>query len=115
MAEAYQELYTDAKFAIGPPVENGFYYDIDFGENQIHEEVLEKIEKKIIELARKKSVFERKEVSKEKALHYYQEKGNEYKVELIEDLEDGDITFYSQGNFTDICCGPYITDSCLVK
>lgn len=115
LAEAVQELYPDAKFAIGPPVENGFYYDIDFGENQIHEEDLEKIEKKIIELARKKSVFERKEVSKEKALHYYQEKGNEYKVELIEGLEDGDITFYSQGNFTDLCRGPHIPDSSLVK
>lgn len=115
LAEAVQELYPDAKFAIGPPVENGFYYDIDFGENQIHEEDLEKIEKKIIELARKKSVFERKEVSKEKALDYYQEKGNEYKVELIEGLEDGDITFYSQGNFTDLCRGPHIPDSSLVK
>lgn len=115
LAEAVQELYPDAKFTIGPPVENGFYYDIDFGENQIHEEDLEKIEKKIIELARKKSVFERKEVSKEKALHYYQEKGNEYKVELIEGLEDGDITFYSQGNFTDLCRGPHIPDSSLVK
>lgn len=115
LAEAVQVLYPDAKFAIGPPVENGFYYDIDFGDYQIHEEDLEKIEKKILEMARKKSVFERKEISKEEALNYYQDKANEYKTELIEGLEDGEITFYSQGSFTDLCRGPHIPETSLVK
>lgn len=115
LAEAVQALYPEAKFAIGPPIENGFYYDIDFGGHQIHEEDLEKIEKKFIELARKKSVFERKEISKEEALSFYQDKGNEYKTELIEGLEDGDITFYTQGDFTDLCRGPHIPDTGIVK
>ncbi|MDR9416840.1 MAG: threonine--tRNA ligase, partial [Gracilimonas sp.] len=115
LAEAIQELYPNAKFAIGPPIENGFYYDIDFGDKQVTQEDLPKIEKKIIEMARKKSEFERKNVTKDKALSFYEEKGNEYKVELIKDLEDGNITFYTQGNFTDLCRGPHIPSTKDVK
>ncbi|HBQ58184.1 MAG TPA: threonine--tRNA ligase, partial [Balneolaceae bacterium] len=115
LAEAIQDLYPKAKFAIGPPIESGFYYDIDFGDKQISQEDLPKIEKKIIEMARKKTEFERKEVSKDEALSFYEEKGNEYKVELIENLEDGNITFYTQGDFTDLCRGPHIPNTKDVK
>jgi threonyl-tRNA synthetase len=115
LAEAVQELYPEAKFGIGPPIENGFYYDIDFGDKQISQEDLEKIEKKFLEVARNKSSFERKEVSKSEALDFYKEKGNEYKVDLIEGLEDGEITFYTQGNFTDLCRGPHIPNTGSVK
>ena len=115
LAEAVQELYPDAKFGIGPPIENGFYYDIDFGDVQITQDDLEKIEKKFIEKARKKSEFERREVSKEEALNFYKAKGNEYKVDLIKDLEDGTITFYTQGDFTDLCRGPHIPNTSDVK
>lgn len=115
LAEAVQELYPEAKFGIGPPIENGFYYDIDFGDKQINQEDLPKIEKKFIEMARKKSEFERRNVSKDEALSFYKERGNEYKVDLIEDLEDGTITFYEQGNFTDLCRGPHIPSTGDVK
>lgn len=115
LAEAIQELYPDAKFGIGPPIESGFYYDIDFGDKQITQEDLPKIEKKFIEMARKKSEFERREVSKEEALSFYKERGNEYKVDLIQDLEDGTITFYQQGDFTDLCRGPHIPSTGDVK
>jgi threonyl-tRNA synthetase len=115
LAEAIQELYPDAKFGIGPPIENGFYYDIDFGDKQITQEDLPKIEQKFIEMARKKSEFERREVSKDEALSFYKERGNEYKVDLIEDLEDGTITFYEQGDFTDLCRGPHIPSTGDVK
>ncbi|MBD3615960.1 MAG: threonine--tRNA ligase [Gracilimonas sp.] len=115
LAEAVQELYPEAKFGIGPPIESGFYYDIDFGEEQITQEDLPKIEDKFIEMARKKSEFERKNVSKDEALNFYKEKGNEYKIDLIKDLEDGNITFYTQGDFTDLCRGPHIPDSGIVK
>tara|TARA_Y100001935_G_C17311810_1_gene517302 strand:+ start:2832 stop:4775 length:1944 start_codon:yes stop_codon:yes gene_type:complete len=115
LAEAVQELYPEAKFGIGPPIENGFYYDIDFGEKQITQDDLEAIEKKFLEVARKKSSFERKEISKEEALSFYKEKGNEYKVDLIEGLEDGNITFYTQGDFTDLCRGPHIPNTGVVK
>ena len=115
LAEAVQELYPDAKFGIGPPIENGFYYDIDFGDQQITQADLEKIEKKFLEVARNKNSFERKEISKADALSFYKEKGNEYKVDLIEGLDDGDITFYTQGNFTDLCRGPHIPNTGVVK
>src|SRR6056297_3807426 len=115
LAEAIQELYPEAKFGIGPPIESGFYYDIDFGDDQITQEDLEKIEKKFIEMARKKSEFERREVSKNEALSFYKERGNEYKVDLIEGLEDGTITFYEQGDFTDLCRGPHIPSTGDVK
>lgn len=115
LAEAVQELYPEAKFGIGPPIENGFYYDIDFGDKQITQDDLAVIEKKVIEVARRKSTFERKEISKQEALSFYQEKGNEYKVDLIEGLDDGEITFYTQGNFTDLCRGPHIPSTGIVK
>ncbi len=115
LAEAVQELYPDAKFGIGPPIENGFYYDIDFGDEQITQDDLAQIEKKFLEVARNKSTFDRKEISKNDALEFYKDRGNEYKVDLIEGLEDGDITFYTQGNFTDLCRGPHIPNSGVVK
>ncbi|PKD44560.1 threonine--tRNA ligase [Rhodohalobacter barkolensis] len=115
LAEAIQELYPDAKFGIGPPIENGFYYDIDFGDESFGQDHLSKVEDKMIELARNKSEFKRRDVSKEEALEFYKERGNEYKVDLIEDLEDGTITFYEQGSFTDLCKGPHIPDTSLIK
>lgn len=115
LAEAIQELYPNAKFGIGPPIENGFYYDIDFGDQTIGHDDLEKIENKMIELARKKSEFECKPVSKKEALEFYEQKGNEYKVDLIKDLEDGNITFYVQGDFTDLCRGPHIPNTGRIK
>lgn len=115
LAEAVQELYPEAKFGIGPPIENGFYYDIDFGDTQITQDDLTEIEKKFLEVARTKSTFDRKEISKADALSFYKEKENEYKVDLIEGLTDGDITLYTQGNFTDLCRGPHIPNSGIVK
>jgi len=115
LAEAVQELYPQAKFGIGPPIETGFYYDIDFGDDQISQEDLAAIEKKFLELARTKSTFERKEISKSDALSFYSAIGNEYKVDLIEGLEDGSITFYTQGKFTDLCRGPHIPNTGAVK
>jgi threonyl-tRNA synthetase len=115
LAEAIQELYPQAKFGIGPPIESGFYYDIDFGDNQIGQEDLSKIENKFIEMARKKSEFKRKDISKQEALEFYKDIGNEYKVDLIEDLEDGTITFYTQGDFTDLCRGPHVPNTGDVK
>lgn len=115
LAEAVQELYPDAQFGIGPPIETGFYYDIDFGDKQITQDDLVKIEQKFLEVARRKSTFERKEVSKAEALSFYNERGNGYKVDLIEGLDDGDITFYTQGNFTDLCKGPHIPNTGVVK
>ncbi len=115
LAEAVQELYPNARFGIGPPIENGFYYDIDFGNQTVGQDELPELEEKMIELARKKSEFDRKEVSKQEALEFYKEKGNEYKIDLIKDLEDGSITFYTQGEFTDLCRGPHIPDTGRVK
>lgn len=115
LAEAVQELYPQAKFGIGPPIENGFYYDIDFGDDAIAATDLTKIEQKFLELARHKNSFERKEISKSQALAHYKEKGNEYKVDLIEGLEDGSITFYTQGNFTDLCRGPHVPSTGVIK
>jgi len=116
LAEAVQKLYPDAKFGIGPPIENGFYYDIDFGHQSISKEDLPKIEKKMIELARKKSEFKRKKVSKEEALEYYSaKKKNKYKIDLIKGLEDETITFYTQGKFTDLCKGPHIPHTGKIK
>ena len=115
LAEAVQELYPDAKFGIGPPIEDGFYYDIDFGDKHFGQDQLEEVEDKMIELARKKSEFNKREVTKKEALDFYQKKNNEYKVDLIEDLDDQVITFYEQGNFTDLCRGPHIPDSSFIK
>lgn len=115
MAEALESLYPGVKLAIGPPVENGFYYDVDFGSHAFAQEDFDKVEKKMLELARTKSEFTRKEVSKADALQYFTEKGDPYKIELINDLEDGKITFYTQGNFTDLCRGPHIPNTGFVK
>ncbi len=116
MAEALEALYPGIKFGIGPAIENGFYYDVELPENAtISEKDFPKIEKKIIELARRKVPYVRKEVSKTDALKYFTEKNDPYKIELINDLEDGTITFYTQGNFTDLCRGPHIPDTGLIK
>ena len=115
MAEAIKHFFPNAKFTIGPPIENGFYYDIDFGEENIVEADLAKIEKKILELAGQKNTFDRKEVSKADAVEFYSKTGNEYKLELIDELEDGTITFYTQGEFTDLCRGPHIPHTGFIK
>ncbi len=108
MAEALEALYPGVRFGVGPAVETGFYYDVDLGDRTISESDLKAIEDKMIELARTKETFERKEVSKAEALKYFTEKGDPYKVELIGDLEDGTITFYTNGCFTDLCRGPHL-------
>ncbi|MBL56897.1 MAG: threonine--tRNA ligase [Flavobacteriales bacterium] len=115
MAEAIQYLYPETKFAIGPPIENGFYYDVDLGGKTISESDFKKIEDKMLDLARQKNPFERKEVPKEEAISYFKEKGDEYKLELLEDLEDGNITFYTQGDFTDLCRGPHVPNTGIIK
>ncbi|HRK54426.1 MAG TPA: threonine--tRNA ligase [Cyclobacteriaceae bacterium] len=115
MAEALEALYPGVKFGIGPPIENGFYYDVDLGDRPFGEEELQAVEKKMIELARQGNTFTRKAVSKADALSYFKEKGDEYKLELIDGLEDGSITFYEQGNFTDLCRGPHVPTTGVIK
>ncbi len=107
-AEALEALYPGTKFGIGPAIETGFYYDVDMGEKSLSTNDFQKIEEKMTELARKKSQYIRKDVSKADAIQYFTEKGDEYKLELLEGLNDGDITFYTQGDFTDLCKGPHI-------
>ncbi len=108
LAEALEALFPGIKFGIGPPIENGFYYDVDTGDRPITAADIPAIEQKMLELARKKSAYRRREVSKAEAIRYFTEKGDEYKLELLEGLEDGQITFYEQGNFVDLCKGPHI-------
>tara|TARA_Y100000768_G_scaffold256557_1_gene195046 strand:+ start:892 stop:2838 length:1947 start_codon:yes stop_codon:yes gene_type:complete len=115
LAEALEYFYPGINLAIGPPIENGFYYDVDFKDHSISEKDLEKIEKKIIELAREKNPFLRKEITKKDALEYFKEKNDPYKVELLNDLEDGKITFYTQGKFTDLCRGPHLPNTGFIK
>ena len=115
MAEALEFHYPGIKLAIGPPVANGYYYDVDFMDYTIREEDLVKVEEKMKELAKQKNQFIRKEVSKADALAYFTEKEDPYKLELIQDLPDGSITFYTQGNFTDLCRGPHIPDTGFIK
>ena len=115
MAEALEFFYPGIKLAIGPPIENGFYYDVDFGDYDISEKDFPKIEQKILELAREKNEFTRKEISKKDAISYFTQKEDPYKLELLNDLEDGNITFYSQGNFTDLCRGPHIPHTGFIK
>ena len=115
MAEAIEFHYPGVKLAIGPNIENGFYYDIDFMDYEFGDSDLEKIEKKIIELARTKSEYIRKDISKADAIKYFTEKDDEYKLELIDGLEDGSITFYTQGEFTDLCRGPHIPNTGYIK
>ncbi len=108
LAEALEALFPGIKFGIGPPIENGFYYDVDTGDRPITAADIPAIEQKMLELARNKSEYRRREVSKADAIRYFTEKGDEYKLELLEGLEDGQITFYEQGNFVDLCKGPHI-------
>jgi threonyl-tRNA synthetase len=115
MAEALEALYPGTKFGIGPAIETGFYYDVDFGEQGFSSDDFKKIEDKMLELARNKEEFIRKPVSKADAIDYFTEKGDEYKLDLIKDLPDGSITFYSQGDFTDLCRGPHIPNTGFVK
>lgn len=115
MAEAIESIYPGSKFAIGPPVENGFYYDIDFGDRSISLDDLSQIESKMLDLARKNSDFYRKEISKADAISYFKEKGDQYKLELLDGLQDGNITFYTQGDFTDLCRGPHIPNTGFIK
>jgi len=115
MAEALEALYPGIKFGIGPPIENGFYYDVDFGDKPLDGSELEKIEAKMMDLARQKNDYIRKEVSKKDAIAYFTEKGDEYKLDLLEGLEDGSITFYEQGNFVDLCRGPHIPNTGFIK
>lgn len=115
MAEAIELLFPGVKFGIGPDIENGFYYDIDFGNHAISSDDFPKIEKKMLELAREKQSFVRKEVSKDEALGYFSRKGDEYKVELLQDLAEGSITFYESGHFTDLCRGPHLPDTSPIK
>lgn len=115
MAEALEALYPGVKLGIGPAIENGFYYDVDFGDLEFEGSELEKVEKKMTELAREKNEYIRKDISKNDAVAYFEEKEDEYKLELLEGLEDGTITFYKQGNFTDLCRGPHIPQTGVIK
>ena len=115
MAEALEFFYPGIKLAIGPPIENGFYYDVDFGKHEFTDKDLAKVEKKMLELAREKNPFERKEISKKDAIEYFKTKEDPYKLELIDELEDGSITFYTQGNFTDLCRGPHLPHTGFIK
>ncbi|MFN5653397.1 MAG: threonine--tRNA ligase [Flavobacteriia bacterium] len=115
MAEALEFYYPGIKLAIGPPVANGFYYDVDLMEHSISEKDLEKIEQKMKELAKLKNPFVRQDISKADAIAYFEQKQDPYKLELLADLPDGSITFYTQGNFTDLCRGPHIPDTGFIK
>ena len=115
MAEALEILYPGIKFGIGPAIEQGFYYDIDFGDKDFDGTELEKVEKKMLELAQRKDTYVRKDVSKKDALDYFTKKGDEYKIELISDLEDGTISFYEVGEFVDLCRGPHIPSTGIIK
>jgi threonyl-tRNA synthetase len=115
LAEALESLYPGTKFGIGPAIETGFYYDVDFGDREFSSDDFKKIEDKFLELARLKSEYTKTAVSKADAIKYFEEKGDEYKLDLIKDLEDGKITFYNQGNFTDLCRGPHIPNTGFIK
>jgi len=115
MAEAVESMFPGVKFWVGPPVENGFYYDMDLGDRKIIEEELLALEKKMNELAKQNNVYVRKEVPKAEAVKYFTDKGDEYKLDLLQGLNDGEITFYTQGNFTDLCRGPHIPNTGIIK
>ena len=115
MAEALETIYPGVQFGIGPPIENGFYYDVDLGDRVLSVNDLPAIEQKMQELARAKSDYVRSDVRKAEAIAFFREKGDEYKLELLEELADGTITFYKQGNFTDLCRGPHIPNSDKIK
>lgn len=115
LAEAVESTFPGVKFWVGPPVENGFYYDMDLGDRKMGEEDLAALEKKMNELAKKNNVYERKEISKAEAVKYFEEKGDQYKLDLLQGLQDGEITFYTQGSFTDLCRGPHIPSTGFIK
>ena len=115
LAEALEALYPGIKLGIGPPIENGFYYDIDFGDHHFSSDEFSKVEQKMNELAKQANTYVREEISKDQAVAYFKDKNDPYKLELLEDLEDGTITFYHQGNFTDLCRGPHIPDTSKIK
>jgi threonyl-tRNA synthetase len=115
MAEALESLYPGVKFWVGPPVENGFYYDVDFGDHNFTDKDIPAVEQKMLELAKTKAPFVRRELSKDEAIAYFRAKGDEYKLDLLAGLEDGTISFYTQGGFTDLCRGPHMPHTGLVK
>jgi threonyl-tRNA synthetase len=115
MAEALESFYPGVKFGIGPPVDHGFYYDVDLGGQSISSEDFKKIEDKMLELAKQGNKYLRKEISKNDAIDYFTKKNDEYKLDLLKDLQDGQITFYQQGNFIDLCRGPHIPDTGFIK
>ncbi len=115
MAEALEALYPGVKFGTGPSLERGFYYDIDLGGQEFSNDDFAAVEAKMLELARQKNTYERKPISKAEAIEYFTEKGDEYKLELIDGLEDGSITLYTQGGFTDLCRGPHIPSTGFIK
>ena len=115
LAEALEALYPGVKFGIGPAIENGFYYDIDLGDHKFSSEDFAKLEAKMLELAKQEQVFKRQAISKAEAIQYFKEKNDPYKLELLEDLEDGNITFYQQGNFVDLCRGPHLPHTGHIK
>jgi threonyl-tRNA synthetase len=115
MAEALESMFDGIKFWVGPPVEFGFYYDVDFGEHKFTDAHIPELEKRMLELAKQKNPYVRKELSKADAIKYFEEKGDEYKLDLLERLEDGEISIYTQGEFTDLCRGPHIPHTGFVK
>lgn len=115
LAEAVEAMYPGVKFWVGPAVDHGFYYDMDLGDKRMSEEDFAALEKKMNELARQSNVYQRQELSKAEAVQYFTEKGDEYKLDLLQNLEDGKITFYTQGNFTDLCRGPHIPHTGFIK
>ncbi len=115
MAEAVEEAFPGVKFWVGPPIEKGFYYDMDLGDNVITDSDLEKLEKKMKDLSKENNPYLRKEISKADAIKYFEQKGDEYKLDLLSGLQDGSITFYSQGKFTDLCRGPHIPATGFIK
>lgn len=115
LAEAVLSMYPNVKFWVGPPIEQGFYYDMDFGTDKLTDEALLAIEKKMYELARQNNKFIREEISKEDAIKYFEKNGNHYKLDILSNLTDGEITFYKQGTFVDLCAGPHIPNTSFIK
>jgi threonyl-tRNA synthetase len=115
MAEAVESMFPGVKFWVGPAIDKGFYYDMDLGDRKMSEDDLEKLEKKMSELARQNNIYQRKEISKAAALKYFGDKGDAYKLDLLQNLTDGEITFYTQGGFTDLCRGPHIPSTAAIK
>jgi threonyl-tRNA synthetase len=115
MAEAIEALHPGVQFGIGPAIENGFYYDIDLGDKTLSQDEFAAIEKKMLELTKEKSEYQRQEISKADAIEFFTKKGDKYKLDLLEGLQDGTITFYHQGNFTDLCKGPHIPNTGFIK